>query len=341
MNKLKNKLSNTNFNFAKNIYTSIVVPAVILVVALVFAFVFGFNKGMDFNGGIIVSVVTDEYNLEVSEEYGVFKGKVDKILQDNGVSGSVYLTEKHTTYQDDILVVKINYTGENTESIVSGIKEDLIAKFYSGEELLVEQNHLVDVSTFGSSVDSWKIIASILATLIAVIAICVYVGFRTLSMHAPVMAFVSAVCASILAMSLVMLARIQISIYSLAVIPMVAIISMIGTFIYANKIKEHLKIGDYERKSNSILVNDTVKSGLHITTYLSVLASIVALVFTFANVISIVSHLGLTILVAVVSIAYNYVFVMPAIYALTYVRKVKKEKLKLIIILIIKEKMKE
>lgn len=328
MNKLKNKLKNINFNFAKNIYTSIVVPALILVVALVIGLCFGFNKGMDFNGGIIVSVVTDEYNLEIAEDYGTFKGKVDKILQDNGVSGSVYLTEKHSEYQDDILIVKINYTGENAESIVDGIKKGLIDKFYAGEEVLVEQNNLVQVSTFGSSVDNWKIIASILATLVAVIAICVYVGLRTLSMHTPVMAFISALGSSLFATSLVILTRIQVNIFSLAIIPMVAIISMLCAFIYANKTKEILKVGDYERKSNAKLANDSVKSSLHITAYLTIVACIVSLIFTFANVASIVSHLGLMLLVSVIAVAYNYVFVLPAIYALTYVRKVKKEKVK-------------
>ena len=328
MNKLKNKLTNLNFNFAKNIYTSIVVPALILVVALIIGIVFGFNKGMDFNGGIIVSVVTDEYNLELAEDYSTFKGKVDKILQDNGVSGSVYLTEKHSEYQDDVLVVKINYTGENTEKIVQGIKDGLIAKFFAGQEASVEQNNLVLVSTFGSSVDSWKVVASILATLVAVIAICVYVGLRTLSLHAPVMAFISSLSATLLAMALVILTRIQVNIFALAVIPMVAIIFMICTFIYENKTKEILKVGDYERKSNAKLANDSVKSGLHITAYLTIFACIVSLIFTFANVASIVSHLGLILLVSVVAVAYNYVFIMPAIYALTYVRKVKKEKVK-------------
>ena len=328
MNKLKNKLNSLNLNFAKNIITSIVVPAVIVVFALVIGLIFGFNKGMDFNGGIIVSVVTDEYNLEIAEDYNTFKGKVDKILQDNGVSGSAYLTEKHTEYQDDVLVVKINYSGEDATQIAESIKSELVTKFYAGEETLVTQNNLVECSTFGSSADSWKILASFLATLVAVLAICVYVGFRTLSVHTPVMAFLASVISGLLATAVVILTRIQVNLFSLAVIPMISIVSMVSTFIYAGRVNSLLKTGNYDRKPNNVLTSDAVKNSLYTTICLTSLAVLISLIFAFANVTSIVSHLGLTLLVSSIAIAYNYVFIMPAIYSLTYVRKVKKEKAK-------------
>lgn len=330
MNKLKAKFANIKFGFAKNIITSIIVPSAIALFALIIGIIFCFNKGIDFNGGIIVSVVAEDYNLEESKEYNEFTNQVNTILNNNGVKGSVYLTEKHSNYQNDVLVVKIEFNGTEQEAstIIEGIKSGLISKFYVGEEDSVKNNHLVEVSTFGASVDSYKIVATILATLVAVIVLCVYVGLRTFELHTSVMALLSSVISCVLATSLIVLTRIQINAYSLSLIPLVSIISAIATFMYAGKVKELLKTGNYERKKNSELAGDAVKQTLTTTLYITIIACVASLIFTFANVTSIVSHFGLSVLVCVIAIAYTNVFIIPALYGLTYVRKVKKEKVK-------------
>lgn len=325
----KSSIKSKKYNLSTNIFTSIIIPIFVVSLAIVIAIFFGFNKGMDFNGGLLVSVVTDQYNLEDSEEYNKFKGEVDKVLESNGVCGSVYLTEKHTEYQDDVLVVKIEYSSnQNTEKIIEGIKSGLVSKFYAGEESFVEQNHLVVVSTFGPSVDSFKIVISILATLVTIIAICIYIGLRSFSVHTPIIALLASTISSVLSFALIMLSRIKTYAYSLSILPLVSVVSCISVFMFATKFKQLLKSGMYEKKSNADVSNHVIKQNKIAVICLGIVSVIAGLVFTISNITSTACYLGLSIIVATVSVVYTNVFIIPALYALTYVRKVKKEKAK-------------
>ena len=71
--------------------------------AIILAICVGFNKGMDFKGGIIVSVMAEEQNLEEEKEYSTFKYRLDEVLEENGVKGSIYLLEKDSVSYNDVL----------------------------------------------------------------------------------------------------------------------------------------------------------------------------------------------------------------------------------------------
>lgn len=330
MNKLQSKISNTKTNFSKNLILNAVVPAVIIVVALVIGIVFGFNKGLDYNGGVMVSIVADTQNLENSKEYSQFKSDVDSVLNENGVGGSVYLLEKDSTTYKDILVVKIAYNGneEKTQELIEGIKTGLIAEFYSEtSQNEIELRKLVQVTTFGSQVNSWTIISTILASLITVLLICVYVGFRN-GLFTSVLTVLSSTISTALAFAVIMLSRIQINSVTIAVIPFVAILSALATFMFAKKAKQLSKNDNYSKKQNYILANDAVKSNLFSTLLVSYILGIIALAFALVNICNPVIWFGLSLLAGIIAVVYTNLFVIPAIFALSFVRRVKKERVK-------------
>lgn len=329
MNSLKNKIQNLNTNFSKNVVANVVVPLAIVILSIALAIFVGFNKGIDFNGGILVSVKTEQ-NLEDSKEYATFKNKVSDILNDNKVAGSVFLVEKDSATYNSVLVVKINYNtnNEKTSELVNSLKSDLVAKFYSSEtEEQIDLRHLVDVSTFGESVPNSQIISTILATLVSVLVICLYIGFRQ-GIHSAVLTILSSFISCVLAMSLFIISRVQINEPALAFIPLTALLSAIATYLFIAKTNKLLKTGNYERKSNYDLTNDAVKENLYCSLKIFGFATLFSLVFALINATNSVVFLGLGIIALLIAVAYTNLFIIPFIFALSFVRKVKKEKAK-------------
>lgn len=330
MTSLKNKLTNTKANFSKNLINSIIIPVAIIVFALVIGIVFGFNKGLDFNGGIMLSVVADTQNLEDGKEYSEFKSNVDSVLAENKVGGTVYLLEKDSVTYKDVLVVKIAYNGneEDANKLVESIKSGLISEFYSEtSESEIEYRNLVNVSTFGPSVDSWVIVSSILATLITVLLISVYVGLRK-GLITAVLSVISSVASNVLAFALLILTRVQLNAYTLAIIPFIAIMSIVSTYMFTRRASNLVKTDKYERKPNSVLANDTVAKGLYSTLFISGVGLVCSLAFALVNILNPVIWFGLAIFAGILAVLYTSLYITPAIFALTYVRRVKREKTK-------------
>ena len=328
-NTLKSKMQNTKINFSRNIITAIIVPAVALVLAFVFAILFGFHQGMDFKGGISLSVVSETLDLNLSKNFEEYKSKVDVILNNNGVTGSVYLVETESTNYNDVLVVKIDYTGNDSNKIADSIKLGLSKTFYptvSNDE--IELRHLVTASTFGPSVDAWQIVSTILASLVATILLSAYILIRN-GVHSGVLAFLSAIISSVLSWSLILITRVPVNSESLAVVPFVCVLACLFTFLFTKNAKTILSTTNkFSSKSNYELANETIKSKLPSTITIVIGMCLISLLIALANINNPVLYFGLCLLEAVVAVMYTSLFVIPAIFGLTYVRKIKKEKVK-------------
>lgn len=327
MNNLKTKKATP---CSKNIITSIIAPALVFVVALIVGFFAGFSKGLDFKGGVLVSINAQSYNLTDEKEYATFKNKVDLVLNENNVEGYIYSVEKDSITYDDVLVVKIDvssYKGNKT-ALVETLKNDIISEFYSDVELnQIELRNLVSVSTFKDVVDMWSLISTILASLVALLLVCIYVGFRV-DFHTSILCLLSAPIAIALSFSLIMLTRVKLYQTVLSVIPMITILASILTFVFAKKTNKLLKSGAYVRKSNYVLADDAVetfKNGL--IKFAIILLAGLALV-GILNIANPVLFFALSIIEALIATVYTVLFIIPALFGLTFVRKVKREKVK-------------
>lgn len=318
-------------NFSKNFVLSIIVPLAVTLLAVVMFFAFGINKGMDFKGGVIASVVAEGVNLEDDKQYQTFKDAVDVILNENGVNGYIYMTEKDANTYEDILVVKIDISasGAKTSKIVNAIKSDLISEFYSDvSEDEIELRNLVNVATFGQSANIANLVAVALATLVSLIAVCVYLGFRS-DIHTAMYAILAGGISNILTIALILITRVKMNLVDFTVVPVVAILSAVLTFTFVKKAKETLKSSEkYERKNNFILANDVISNNIGKTTkvFAAVGASLVLL--ALVNISNPVLFFAISLLEGLVASLYTTLFIIPAIFGITYVRRIKKEKAK-------------
>lgn len=329
MSKIQNKLSNTKFNFSQNFFQSLIAPIVACVLALIFTFTFGFNKGLDYSGGVLVSVVAGvDVNLQDSKTYNEFKERVDNVLLDNEVTGDVYSIEINDK-EEYTLVVKFAYNGTSAQknTLLNNLKEDLKAEFYSQltDEDLQNTNYII-VSTFGSAVSKTILLYIVLSTIVSVIAMCAYIACR-FGLNIGMLTLLMSGFNTIVTVALFMLTRIQMVYATFAVIPFVAIASVVAAVIYLKKAKDMFANSQkYEKESNVVLANDAVKSTLSNQILFACLSALAFLVLGIFNICNSVLHLSLAFFVAVVVIAYSNVLVLPGLFAKTFVRKQKKSK---------------
>lgn len=323
----------SNISFSKKILKNLLLPILICIVAVVFAFAFGFNKGMDYKGGIYVSVMAgDNVDLTLSEDYNEFKQRVDDSLSLSNVKGSVYTTELDSTTQNYILVVKIEHDNslENTNALVETINGDLVANFYStlpAEE--IQNRHLIIVSTFENGVSGWTILSSVLATLVAVILVAVYVSLR-MGLNAGIISMIFGISSPILSFAVIMLTRVKIYSATLAVIPFSAVISLILAFLFMRRARRMFKSNEkYERMTNYELADDAIRHDFKRTLIILASGFVALLCFAFANVNNSMLFISLSFAEALISIFYLNLLVLPAVFAMTFARKFKKEKIKL------------
>ena len=319
---MKQKIQNSKVNYSGNLFKSLLLPLFIGVIAIILTLTVNFNRGIDFNGGIIVSFdAGQEVNLQDKSVYQEYRGEIESILNENGVSGSVYSIENTS------IVVKVEYKGNNATTIIKNIKEDLIANYYSdlsAEE--IEDRYLVEVNAFGSSITLKTILKTFLATLICILAICIYIGLRY-GLHSSIMTLLSSIGSMLFTGALIMVTRLPLNTESLVVIPFVSLLSSMMAFVYARKVKLVANSTDnIQSKSNVNLCNEAVKKVLYGELLVSIIMALGILLIGAFNMGNSVAILCLMLFEAIASSLYINIFVIPSIFALSYVRKVKKEK---------------
>lgn len=333
--KTNSKSTNTNFGFSKNFFKALVAPLLVIVLAIVFAFTIGFNKNIDYTGGIYVSAVANtveagRLDLEDSEVYSEFKANIDDVLKENNVKGQVYSVELNEM-QEYVLVVKFAFNGTDAEkqTLIANVKDDLVNALYSSmptEDL--ENNHYLIVSEFGGaiSVMGYEYLTTILATLVCAIVVCAYMAIR-LGLNAGVLSFVSFAFNNILAISLICVARVPLTYASIIAIPFVSVLSLLSSYLYFKKAKDLLSNTDiYERKNNFELADDIVKQTMPKQTLLFGVSAVSLLLLGLVNVCNSVLFLCLALFTCVACMLFTNIFILPGLFARTYVRKVKKSK---------------
>lgn len=329
MSNIKANKSNKTFNFSKNFFKSLIAPIVAVILAVVFAFTFGFNKSMDYNGGIVASIVFGvDVNLEDSNTYNLYKQNVDGILETHGISGDVYSVEVNDK-QEYTLVVKFAYNGseEDQKELITNLKADLKQEFYSEmSDDDLKKNNYVLVEAFGSVVDNNLVLYTALSTLVCALVMCVYIALRN-GINAGVLSFLLAILSNVLTISLIMVTRVPLTYATIAVVPFVTIISVIASIVYIKKAKNLLANSQsYDKKDNHVLANDTANESLRSQVILASVVAVALVCIGLTNIFNSVLYLSISFLVAVASVLYTTVLLLPWLFAKTFVRKVKKTK---------------
>lgn len=329
MNKLRNKIENSKINFASKFFKGILISTLIVVIALVFGLCFGPNKTLDYKGGIIVSVVADtQTNLNEKDEYKAFKKELDEVLNENNINGKVYTVEINEQ-EEYTLVVKAenNFKKSELSEKLLEVKNEIVLKFGLNAED-VENNNLVIVDTFGSSVPSKLWLSIALSTLIAIVIGAIYI-FTRAGLFAGVTSVIYSLFNIVIYSAITIATRVPMSYASIYIFPAIAILSLITSFLFAKKVSVLLKESEkYEKESNDVLVNDAIKSNLYPQVVYSLGLCIFALVIGLANITNSVLFLALELFIAVATVFLTNLFILPGFYAKNYVRKVKKNRQK-------------
>lgn len=317
----------SKFMFNKNFKYFLIFPCAITIMAIVFVCVFGFNKGVDFRGGIQVSVMAENVKFDNSEEFNTFKTKFDEVLTNNDIKASVYIKEVDADTYNNVLVAKIDYTKEDADTLVETLKSDFISVFYSDRSLSeIDNLNLVEVEKFDGFVTSWQIVAGILASLIMALAVAIYLFLRV-GLHSAVFGVAFAIINNIITFAFLIVSRIRINAYTISVIPFITIFTLVLTFLFERRAKKLLKSSEkYEKASNLELACDSIKYNYKRNLLIVYAMLVLSLGFTICNIGNELSFLGLAILVAIGIIIYNFLFIMPSLFAITYVRRIGKSK---------------
>lgn len=331
--KLKNKLQNCEFNYAKNFYKFLIVPAIVLVLSLILALTVGFNKGLDYKGGLIVSVTADtNTDLTEKENYNEFKDRLDNILSGYKVRGNEYTVEVNEQ-EEYVMVVKIDYKSseEKTEKLISELKLDLIDEFFPVETTNpedVENNYWIMVNTFGPSANNSTLLYVALATLICALAMAAYIGIRV-GLNAGVISLLSSIFNVGLTLGLIMITRIPVNRPTLAVIPFTVILSALTTMLFYKKAKDMITLTEnYARKSNKELANDLIKENFDKILIGYSLISIGVLVVGLLNIVNSVLFMSFALFESIIAVIFTTLFILPGFFALTFIRKIKRTKQK-------------
>ncbi|MBE7082236.1 MAG: hypothetical protein E7378_00960 [Clostridiales bacterium] len=318
----------TSKNFTGNFFKFLIVPAVALVMALVFGLCFGFNKDLDTKGGIVVSVNVGMNDLSDQQTYDAFKNDIDEVLTINNFSGDLYTVEVNE-FNENIMVIKFAYSGkaEEKQARLEDLKQNLTTRFHSGaNDNELANNNYVIVAEFGSSFDSSLLTTVGLATLVAVIVMCVYVAIR-MGLNSAVLGLVASVFNNLFTFALMLVLRVPFTYATLAVIPFVAIASVFATMFFSKKAKELInKTEEYKASTNAKIANQVTTQTLKGQKLLfAVLGGALVLIGLF-NVCNSVLFTSLAFLLGLVAVLYTNICLLPFMFAKTYVRRVKKAK---------------
>lgn len=315
----KDKIKNTKYDFAKNLFYHLIAPAVIIIVGLIVALCANFNLGMDFNGGTVITVVSQE-DLTINKNYQNFKKDVDSVLKKNNVCGEVYQMV-NTSYYGDAITVKFE---GGTKELREQLRKDLISQFYSTESNEDELAIKVKVDSFAKNVSREVILASAIALLSAIVVAFIYISSRY-GISAGMISLVIALFDLVVLTGVLAITRVNLNLNILTSYAICMVMSILYSMFYFGKVKDNLKLEIYAKTSNNELANISVKDSMK----LNALFTAIMLIFTFFMGILPtyqVRGMSLPILFGIFISLYSSMFITPGLWNLTYVRKDKSKK---------------
>ncbi len=312
-----------DFNLVKNFKYTVLVPAAILLVAVIMFICIGFNLGIDFTGGTILKV---NFGTNItSQEYNNYKTSLENVLRNNEVTN--YSLQKEGTTEEVAISVKFQDIKGKTEAemndIVEVVKAEITEQLNPNETLI---NFSVDDSQrIGASASSTLLINALLSVSIAVVLMLIYIAIR-FEFASGIAAIIALLHDVILMMSFVIICRVQINSSFIAALITIIGYSINNTIVVFDRIRENLRKESLLSKTNSELVDISIKETLTRTFYTS-LTTIVSVVLLAVIGVSSIREFLLPIIFGLVAGTYSSVLISGPIWSFIY-RKDKDKRLK-------------
>jgi preprotein translocase SecF subunit len=258
MYKIKLVPDNTNIPFLKYRMIAFILSAVLILGSLGVFFTAGFNKGIDFEGGILIEIGT-----ETPPELADMRSSLGGL----GLGQVALQTFGSDT---DILIRVQRQEGDATaqQAAVEVIKQQLASDF--GEDISYRRVEFV-----GPTVSEELVIAATEAVIVAVLAMLVYIWLR-FEWHYSVGAVIALVHDVVLTIGMFAITRIEFNLASVAAILTIVGYSINDTVVVYDRIRENFR--RYKKLSVAELINLSINETLtrtvmtSVTTLLALLA---------------------------------------------------------------------
>lgn len=341
---------NSKFDFYKHFWKFVIAPAVLIITAIVLLCTVGFNAGFDFTGGNQITICSNNdlslkgegvssYDLDKGEDYNEFIKKIDEALKENDLSSLSYqktivTVEEVGVFSGDALIIRIQNASENE---ISEFKNSLVKKLGYDKVTNITNADEAILSSKVSPYITQYILNLVITALVSAIAILfVYLSIRL--GIASAMSIVFGLAHDVLIMlCFALVFRFKVELTFLAGTIVLMMFSLINNIFLFNNISNNAKNGKFEdngkyyRSSNKDVANYSVKETLSKQTVFACIAlltiSLVAIIATTG-----VRAAVLPFLLGICSSVYSSIFILPVLWAISYVpskkKKVKEEKKK-------------
>lgn len=295
-------IKDTSIDFLKARKFTYLLSALMMVLVVLSITIKGFNYGIDFSGGALIDVRSKNGPVNVDKvRDDLSKLKLDELtLQSVGDSGEQLMIRAQANNADE----------ESQRVAVNQIKEIL------GNDFTFER-----IESVGPQVGSELKMSGILASVIACIAISLYVGFR-FEWHFALGALAGLVHDIIITVGLLSVFHFELNLTTIAAILTLAGYSVNDTVVTYDRIRENLQ--KYKKMSQYDLLNKSINdifSRTILTSLTTLLASVALLIFGG----DVLRSFAFVITVGVIIGTYSSIFVAVPILNLFDLRAVEKE----------------
>ncbi len=337
---LDDRIEKSKFDFCKNLKWFIIAPIVIVLIGLILLCTVGFNLGIDFTGGSNMTIYIDSEGtvgqpFNINNDLGAIESKINNVLKEYGYSVS---SIQKTTMSDEKLhitngnAVIIKYQNNTSNDDNEEIKLKLLKSFgYVEENITLEQLANMDeegyVSNGGittASASSELMMNSFIALLVAVAVILIYIAFR-FELTGGLAAILALFHDLLITSSIILICRIEINVSFIAALITILGYSINNTIIIFDRMRDELKT--QKNSNNKIDNNEIANLSVKQTMTRSILTMITTFVMIFIiTIIGVpdIREFAFPIMIGILSGFYSSVFITPALWAIAYRPRKKK-----------------
>ena len=354
--KAKNKfsldgvISTSKFNYSKNLKWFLIPSLVLILIGIIIFSTIGFNLGLDFTGGSVITVysnnggeILDEggdtvtgYDLTNGAEYNEFKKIISDTLKEQGITGNIVFQttsmqiESLNVNDGQAVIVKYqNIKGADAIQIADKnmeIREALLTSL--GYDANSDYDKAIASSgVITATASSDLLMKAFLAMIVAIVLILIYICFRfeLTSGFAAVLALFHDL---LIVSSLVLIFRITINSSFIAALVTILGYSINNTIVIFDRIRENIKSGIYEKSDNSVIANASVSETMTRSVY-TTLTTFITIALVAIIGVSDIRDFALPIVFGILAGFYSSVFIAPGLWSIAFrgsKKKVNKKK---------------
>lgn len=346
---LDDTIANSRFDYCKNLKWILIAPAVIFLIGIILFSTIGFNLGLDFTGGSVLTVYSNnggeilkedgvtsvtKYDLNNGNDYNSFKRQIEEVLVDCGLTGKIVfqttkinIDELNVSEGQAVIVKYQNISGASVEEITAKNEEAmnaLLEKFgYTANTDY--KKAVVSGGVITASASDELLMKAFLAMLVAVVLILIYIAFR-FEITSGLAAILALFHDLLIVTSLVLICRITINSSFIAALVTILGYSINNTIIIFDRIRENIRTGRFENVDNATIANISVKETMTRSVYTTLTTLVTILLVAIIGVPDI-RDFALPIVFGIGAGFYSSVFITPGLWAIAFHgSKKKKEK---------------